>query len=105
MTLIIIFGAIFLVWLSTLVYRYRETVREQGRDQARYTEGSRIFMRDGQVICFACKGKGTVARRVVGPTHVRRHFCVSCGMGLFYSSVRTEQAHDGFRFPSMNPEQ
>ena len=103
MTLTIILAAITLVWLCAFAYRYWETLRDQGHDLARYTDGGRIFMRDGKVVCFGCKSTDTVTRKVVGPSHIRRHYCVNCGLGLFYSSVREERASDPMRFPSMNP--
>jgi hypothetical protein len=101
MMMTIILGFISSVWLAMYAYKYQETLRAQGRDLARYTDNGRCFMRDGQVICFACKKTGTVPRKVVGPAHVRRHFCVNCGLGLFYSSVRQEQARDPLGFPSL----
>jgi hypothetical protein len=67
MTMTIIFGAISLLGLVMYVYQYRQTLRALGRDLARYADNGRCFMRDGQVICFACKMTGTVPRKVVGP--------------------------------------
>jgi hypothetical protein len=103
MTMTIIFGAISLLCLALYGHKYRETLRDQGRDLARYTDNGRCFMRDGQVICFACKKTGIVPRKVVGPAHVRRHFCVNCGMGLFFSTVPREHARQPVRFPSLTP--
>jgi hypothetical protein len=101
MMMTLVLGAISLAWIGIYAYKYQETLRSQGRDLARYTDNGRCFMRDGQVICFACKKSGTVARRVVGPTHIRRHFCVHCGLGLFYSSIPQEQVRDSMHFPSL----
>lgn len=87
MTAIIILGGIVLAVFIMCVFQYLETRRNQGEDLDWYTDNGKSFMRDGQVICMACKSTHIGAKRVAGPLHLRRGYCLNCGLELFYTSV------------------
>src|SRR5688572_24696861 len=82
---LVIGGFFFLIGLTVLIYRFRQLTRFQTMTYAWYCQTHPKAVVRNRVTCWSC-GSGKVhARGLMNRTYHREHFCVQCGLALYYS--------------------
>jgi hypothetical protein len=93
---------ILLLFVGIYIYEYFQNREALGHDFNWYTDNYKVFIKDGRVVCFVCKGAEVSTQRAIGPGRITRHICKQCGQTLFYSQEPRRAAGAGLGSSGMS---